>query len=222
MISQDYFFFFFFLPLRVSWTNEPPPPPHALKRSLFTTFLCSLIFVILYFVELLFFRTPTALICNSANFMGSSLHSCVFSILTFFFFVRVHCVRLSPLVYLCSLPPPLSLRLSSVITALDSSSDGKCFSIPLSPAFPPRRISIFLLFSPSKLCLGYYRDMFIECFSAAPSYFLPSPSLPLFFLSPTCVYSFLTPLWTDGHLHLFPPNLISLFCCLRSHFFFGD
>lgn len=63
---------------------------------------------------------------------------CVFSILTFFFFfVRVHCVRLSPRVYLCSLPPPLSLRLSSVITALDSSSDGKCFSIRLSPASPP-------------------------------------------------------------------------------------
>ena len=32
--------------------------------------------------SLLFFRTPTALICNSANLMGSSLHSRVF----FFFF----------------------------------------------------------------------------------------------------------------------------------------
>lgn len=46
-----------------------------------------------------------------------------------FLFLKVHCVRFS-------FPPPLLLCLSSVITALDSSSDGKCFSIPRSPSLP--------------------------------------------------------------------------------------
>lgn len=40
---------------------------------------------------------------------------------------------------LSSSHPPLSLsqHLTSIITALDSSNDGKCFSIPCSPSTPP-------------------------------------------------------------------------------------
>lgn len=72
------------------------------------------------------FLMPLTLICNSAYFMGSSL---VYFSFSPFLFLKVHCVRLS-------LPPPLLLCLSSVITALDSSSDGKCFSIPCSPSLP--------------------------------------------------------------------------------------
>lgn len=71
--------------------------------------------------------------------------SCVYFSFSPFSFVKVHCEWLLPCVYLCSIPPPLSLHLSSVITALDSSSDGKCFSIPLSPSLPLNlHLSLFL------------------------------------------------------------------------------
>lgn len=49
-------------------------------------------------------------------------------------FVKVLCVQLFSCVHLRSFPPPLLRHLTSVITALDSSRDGKCFSIPLSPS----------------------------------------------------------------------------------------
>lgn len=64
-----------------------------------------------------------------------------------FAFVKVHCVRSLLGVYLGSFPPPLLQRLSSIITALDSSSDGKCFSIPCSPSLP---LNLHLSLSRSK------------------------------------------------------------------------
>lgn len=144
-------------------------------------------------------------------FIGSSLYLCVFFILTFSFCKSTLCAALAlcvPLLF----PPPHSPRLSSVITALDSSSDGKCFSIPLSPSLS-LNLHLSIFFSPSKLYLGYYRDVFIEC---ALSYFPPQASLPFlpsFSSAPPvfCVQSFLALWCIDGHL------------CLRSHFnFFGD
>lgn len=129
-------FCFFFL-----WTNEITPPKNThLQRKPF-----SQVFLSLYLCHFAlsgaptppppFFRTPAYYTyLQQCHFYGViTLLVCV-SHSHLFPFEKVHCVQLFSCVYLCSFPPPLLLRLTSVITALDSSSDGKCFSIPLSPS----------------------------------------------------------------------------------------
>ena len=139
-----------------------------------------------------------------------------------FLFVRVHCVRLSPRVYLCSFPPPLSLRLSSVITALDSSSDGKCFSIPLSPSLPPAKSPSFSCSHQANYVLVTIETCLLNAFP--PHLLTSSPRCP----SPS--FSSAQPVFTlfshpcELLATCVPPlPIFSLFCCLRSHFnVFGD
>lgn len=112
------------------------------KTRFFTNYFAAFI---CHFVPFFFVGAP--LIYSVASLKGSPLQMSVSIILAFTgFFVRAHCVRfLAWCVYLCSLPPTLLLSLSlslsqhltSIITALDSSNDGKCFSIPCSPSTPP-------------------------------------------------------------------------------------
>lgn len=96
-----------------------------------------------------------------------------------------HVLLLSRVCLFCHPPPSQSCN-------YNSSSDGKCFSIPCSPS-PPHRISIFLLLTPSKLHLSYYRDVFIECTPHTPLphrlFFchLPVLSFHLFTFSLLCI-----------------------------------
>lgn len=115
---------------------NPHSDLHTRKRSAFCNFFF-LIFSILFVffpLPLPLCHTPTPPICNSRTFMGLPLCLCVFFPSHLFLLLMLHCVQLFSRMYLRSFPPPPLLRLTSIITALDSSSDGKCFSIPLSPS----------------------------------------------------------------------------------------
>lgn len=151
MISQDYYVVVavVFLYLVILWINELTPRTCALKKPFhnFLFFPPSLSFCTSWscFSPPAFLPHAYHTYLQQCQFYGViTLLVCIFWFSPFPF-VKVHCVRRLPCVYLCSFPPPLSLLLGSVITALDSSSDGKCFSIPLSPSLPLNlHLSLFL------------------------------------------------------------------------------
>lgn len=156
-----------------------------IKEELFATFFPFIFAIFIFFFPLppILCHTPTLLISQQCQFDGvATLLVCIFYPLSPFPFVNgTLCAALFSYVPpLFSSTPPPPLRLTSIITALDSSSDGKCFSIPLSPSLSLnlRRSS---LFSPSKLHLGYYRDVFIECFFFFNHAFLLPPQAPVTF-----------------------------------------
>lgn len=121
--------------------NRNTLPPHVLTKGIiFSTFLliCLCRFVLTraaFFAGFLLHAYDTYL--QQCQFYG--VITCVYLSLSPYPFVKALYAQLFSCVYLQSFPPPLSLRLSSVITALDSSSDGKCFSIPLSPSLSLNR-----------------------------------------------------------------------------------
>lgn len=117
--------------LIVPWTNKVHPPPthtHTQRTFLFS----SLDFLELRFSFLSSARPPY-LFATVPILWGHHFTSVCFSFSSFPF-VRVHCVWLPSTASLCSFPPPLLLCLCSIITAVDSSSDGKCFLFPFSPS----------------------------------------------------------------------------------------
>lgn len=107
--SESAFISFIWLndqPRLLHFLNSLPPRTITHKRSLFSRLSLCLLFLSLCtlwssFFPLPFLCTPTTLICNSANFMGSSLYLCVFFILTFSFCKSTLCAAL----FLCV--PPL-------------------------------------------------------------------------------------------------------------------
>lgn len=120
--------------------------------------------------------------------------------------LKAHGVLLLSRVCLCCFPPPLG----PVITALDSSSDGKCFSIPRSPSTPPHHTHTHPPHTSPSFSFShqanYISVTIVTCLLNALSY----PPLGFFFFCPLPVLSFhlFTLSFHSGELlviHLFPP-----------------
>lgn len=189
--------------------NKLTAPCDYKRRNPFHKFLFPYNVVILYFVQLPFSFLQSArllhLFATAPILWGHHFTSVCFSFSSFSF-VKVHCVRLFSYEYLCSFPPPLLQRLSSVITALDSSSDGKCFFIPLlSITLLP---SLLFSFShQANYILVTIETCLLSTFSTL-SYFPLSPFTPPPLLSSAppvslCVFSFLALLWSSVSLSSF-------------------
>lgn len=89
-------------------------------------------------------------------------------------------VPFSSRVHRCHFPPPLS----SVIIALDSSSDGKCFSIPFSPPPPtPPRLPSFSLSHQANYISVSIETCLLNALSCPPLLFF----VPFLFSASTCL-----------------------------------
>lgn len=124
------------------------------------------------------------------NFCKGHCFTCVFFLLTFSFLLCHFCLLCISALFLplsrCISVPWLQLWTQAVMVNV--------FVLPALPALHHSPwISIFLFLSTSKLHLGYYRDMFIECL--LPHFLAPPFHFVAFFLSSVLVLTLFLRSW---------------------------